>query len=215
MRATVVPRIPVTYRGRRFQHGALRVRVLGPGPLVASAFGVTASASTIVVPQLAVSTRGAAIVGSPVARRRDAAPRRGRRGALRLARVDTRTAHVAHVLVRTRPAAGWAAVSESPLRPGRAAAPRGREPRPKRPHPRSTARSTALRSAAGRRLRRGRHRRAARVPEACGSSAHRRRRRRRLATAARGARPGRSVRRRPRRGRQGAAGPVRRARRHR
>ena len=65
LRATVVPRIPVTYHGRRFQHGALRVRVLGPGPFVAQAFGVAASASTVVVPQLAVSTRGAAIPRPP------------------------------------------------------------------------------------------------------------------------------------------------------
>ena len=111
MRATVVPRIPVTYHGRRFQHGALRVRVLGPGPLVASAFGVTASASTIVVPQLAVSTRGAAIVGSPVGVVATLHPAVA--GAVLAPRsVDTRTAHVAHVLVRTRPAAGWAAVSD-------------------------------------------------------------------------------------------------------
>ena len=112
LRATVVPRIPVTYRGRRFQHGLLRVRVLGPGPYVARAFGVTASASTIVVPRLAVSTRGPAIVGStvqvvatlqPAAAGTVVAPQT----------VDTRTAHVAHVQVRTRPAAGWAAVSES------------------------------------------------------------------------------------------------------
>jgi hypothetical protein len=112
LRATVVPRIPVTYRGRRFQHGALRVRVLGPGPFVVSAFGVTASASTVVVPRLAVSTRGAAIVGSRV--RVVATLHPAAAGAVIAPRaVDTRTAHVAHVQARTRPAAGWAAVSES------------------------------------------------------------------------------------------------------
>jgi hypothetical protein len=114
LRATVVPRIPVTYRGRRFQHGALRVRVLGPGPFVASAFGVKASAATVVVPQLAVSTRGAAIVGSPV--RVLATLHPAVAGAVVAPRaVDTRTAHVAHVQVHTRPAAGWAAVSENLL----------------------------------------------------------------------------------------------------
>ncbi|MGN6799431.1 MAG: peptidoglycan-binding protein, partial [Gaiellaceae bacterium] len=112
LRATVVPRIPVTYRGRRFQHGALRVRVLGPGPFVAHAFGVTASASTVVVPQLAVSTRGVAIVGSPL--RVVATWHPSAAGTVLAPRaVDTRTAHVARVTVRTRPAAGWAAVSES------------------------------------------------------------------------------------------------------
>ncbi|HST13472.1 MAG TPA: L,D-transpeptidase family protein [Gaiellaceae bacterium] len=112
LRATVVPRIPVTYRGRRFQHGVLRVRVLGPGPFVASAFGVTARASTVVVPRLVVSMRGAAIVGSPV--RVVATLHPAVAGTVVAPHaVDTRSAHVAHVLARTRPAAGWAAVSES------------------------------------------------------------------------------------------------------
>jgi L,D-transpeptidase-like protein/putative peptidoglycan binding protein/PKD domain-containing protein len=112
LRAHVVPRIPVTYRGRRFQHGLLRVRVLGPGPYAVSAFGVSASTSTVVVPRLAVSTRGAAIVGSPV--RVLATLHPASAGTVIAPRaVDTRTAHVAHVQVRTRPAAGWAAVSES------------------------------------------------------------------------------------------------------
>jgi hypothetical protein len=112
LRAHVVPRIPVTYRGRRFQHGALRVRVLGPGPYAASAFGVTASTSTVVVPRLTVSTRGAAIVGSRV--RVVATLHPARAGAIvGTHAVDTRTAHIARVVVRTRPAKGWAAVSES------------------------------------------------------------------------------------------------------
>ena len=112
LRAQVVPRIPVTYRGRRFQHGALRVRILRPGPFVARAFGVPASASTVVVPQLAVSTRGAAIVGSPV--RVVATLHPAVAGTVVAPHaVDTRTAHIAHVEVQTRPAAGWAAVSES------------------------------------------------------------------------------------------------------
>jgi hypothetical protein len=112
LRARVVPRIPVVYRGRRFQHGALRVRVLGPGPFVASAFGVAASASTTVVPQLRVSTRGAAIVGSPVHVVATLHPATA--GVVVAPRsVDTRTPHVARVLVHTRPAAGWAAVSQT------------------------------------------------------------------------------------------------------
>jgi hypothetical protein len=112
LRATVVPRIPVTYRGRRFQHGLLRVRVLGPGPYVARAYGVTASASTVVVPQLTVSTRGPAIVGAAV---RVVATLHPAAAGTVLAphSVDTRTAHVARVHVRTRAAPGWAAVSQA------------------------------------------------------------------------------------------------------
>ena len=112
LRVRVVPRIPVTYRGRRFQHGALRVHVLGPGPYTVSAFGVAASTSTVVVPRLDVSTHGAAIVGSPVSVVATLHPAIA--GAVVSPHaVDTRTAHVAHVQVRTRPARGWAAVSTS------------------------------------------------------------------------------------------------------
>jgi PKD repeat protein len=110
LRAQVVPRIPVTWRGRQFQHGALRVRVLGPAPWRVEAAGVHASASTTVVPRLVVQTRGAAVVGGRVqvvATLRPAAA--GTVVGDRL--VDTRTAHVAHVRVGTRPAAGWAPVS--------------------------------------------------------------------------------------------------------
>jgi hypothetical protein len=112
LRARVVPRIPVTYRGRRFQHGLLRVRVLGPGPYRIQAFGITATTSTVVVPHLAVSTRGAAIVGGAV--RVVATLHPANAGTvLGPRRLDTRTAHVARAQVRTRPAAGWAAVSQS------------------------------------------------------------------------------------------------------
>jgi hypothetical protein len=110
LRATVVPRIPVTYRGRRFQHGLLRVRILGPEPFVASAFGVEASASTVVVPRLTVSTRGAAVVGSPVKLVATLHPAVAGTVVAPHA-IDTRSAHVARVQVRTRPAAGWASVS--------------------------------------------------------------------------------------------------------
>ncbi|HET7128202.1 MAG TPA: L,D-transpeptidase family protein [Gaiellaceae bacterium] len=112
LRASVVPRIPMTYRGRRFQHGRLRVRVLGPGPYVVEAFGVRASASTVVVPHLTVSTRGPAIVGGSVKVVATLHPANA--GSVVGPRLlDTRTAHVAHARVRTRPAAGWAAVSET------------------------------------------------------------------------------------------------------
>ena len=112
LRASVVPRIPVTYRGRRFQHGLLRVRILGPGPYVVHAFGVDAQASTVVVPHLAVSTRGAAIVGGSVKVVATLHPANA--GTVVAPRVlDTRTAHLARANVRTRPAGGWAAVSQT------------------------------------------------------------------------------------------------------
>jgi hypothetical protein len=112
LHATVVPRIPVTWRGRQFQHGTLRVRVLGPGPWIVHAGNVTAATSTTVVPTLVVSTRGAPVVGGsvrvvatlhPAAAGKVVAPRR----------VDTRAPHVAHVRVTVRPAKGWATVSST------------------------------------------------------------------------------------------------------
>jgi hypothetical protein len=112
LRASVVPRIPVTYHGRRFEHGLLRVRVLGPGPWVVSALGVRAAALTTVVPTLVVSTRGAPVVGSPV---HIVATLHPASAGVVVAphAVDTRTAHVAHVRVTTRPARGWSAVSQT------------------------------------------------------------------------------------------------------
>src|SRR3954451_13833232 len=47
LRARFVPRIPVTYRGRRFQHGLLRVRVLGPGPYTVHAGNVAAAVTLV------------------------------------------------------------------------------------------------------------------------------------------------------------------------
>lgn len=114
LHATVVPRLPVTWRGRRFQHGTLRVRVLGPGPWVVHAGNVTASASTTVVPKLAVSTRGAPVVGGDV--RVVATLHPASAGTVvGPHRVDTRTPHVARLHVTTRPAKGWAAVSETEI----------------------------------------------------------------------------------------------------
>jgi hypothetical protein len=137
LRAQVAPRIPVTWHGRRFQHGALRVRVLGPVSWTVEAAGVRASASTLVVPRLAVSTRGAAVVGGKVQVVTSLQPARA--GVVVGPRVvDTHTAHVVQVRVRTRPAAGWASVSaslavpvvQSSLRPGsRGAAVRALEDR--------------------------------------------------------------------------------------
>ena len=160
LRATVVPRIPVTYGGRRFQHGLLRVRVLGPGPFVARAYGVTATASTLVVPRLAVSTRGPALVGASV--RVVATLHPASAGTVLAPRsVDTRTAHVARVQVRTRAAPGWAAISQTTCGRRRAAAPRAWEPRRERAGTRGPPRRASLRGARGRRVRRRRHRRAA------------------------------------------------------
>ena len=112
LRASVVPRIPVTYRGRRFQQGVLRVRVLGPGPYVVRAAGVQAAASTTVVPRLVVSTRGAPVVGGSV--RVVATLHPAHAGTIVAPRaVDTRTAHVARVRITSRPAPGWAPVGRT------------------------------------------------------------------------------------------------------
>jgi hypothetical protein len=110
LQAHVVPRIPVTWRGRRFVNGKLRVRVLGPGPWVVHADSVTATARTVVVPTLVVSTRGAPVVGSAlhvVATLHPASA--GTVVAPKL--VDTRTPHAAHVQAATRPRPGWARVT--------------------------------------------------------------------------------------------------------
>src|SRR3954453_9610306 len=67
LRASVVPRLPVMLRGRRFGlHGKLRVRVLAARPWVATAGGVSASARTRVMPVLTVSLRGEPIVAGSV-----------------------------------------------------------------------------------------------------------------------------------------------------
>jgi lipoprotein-anchoring transpeptidase ErfK/SrfK len=107
--ATVVPRIPVTYRGRQFLHGKLRVRVLRATPWVVHAGNVTAQAHTLVRPTLVVRTP-TAIVGAPA--RIVAALHPASAGRLVVPRLDTGTAHVAHLTVTTRPAPGWAKVSE-------------------------------------------------------------------------------------------------------
>ena len=112
LRASVVPRIPVTLNGRRFQHGLLRVRVLTPHPWTAHAGNVSAQASTLVVPKLVVSTRGAPLVGARV--RVVATLHPASAGTIAAPRlVDTRSAHVAHVTATSRPAAGYAPVTKS------------------------------------------------------------------------------------------------------
>jgi N-acetylmuramoyl-L-alanine amidase len=110
--ASVVPRLPVLYRGRRFNHGVLRARVLRATPWVVSANGVTAAAQTIVKPLLVVSVRGTPVVGGRARVVATLHPRRA--GVVHGARrVDTRSAHTARVVVTTAPARGWARVSRT------------------------------------------------------------------------------------------------------
>jgi len=110
LRARVVPRVPVTWHGRRFQHGALRVRVLGPGPWTVEAAGVTATAATRVVPRLVVSTRGLPVVGGKVQVVATLHPASA--GTVVAPRfLDTRAGRTMRVVVRSRPAPGWASVS--------------------------------------------------------------------------------------------------------
>ena len=113
LRASVTPRVPVTWRGRRFVRGKLRVRILGTAPYVAHALSVrSAPLRVLVTPKLVVRTVGSPVVGGavrvvaslhPATAGRIVGPRR----------IDTRIAHVAHVVVRSRPASGWRAVSAS------------------------------------------------------------------------------------------------------
>jgi lipoprotein-anchoring transpeptidase ErfK/SrfK len=111
LEASVVPRIPVTYRGRPFVHGKLRVRVLRAAPWIVRAGPVSASAATTVVPKLVIALRGTPVVGGsvrvvatlhPAAAGTVVAP----------SRLDTGSEHVAHVIATTRPATGWAKVTE-------------------------------------------------------------------------------------------------------
>jgi lipoprotein-anchoring transpeptidase ErfK/SrfK len=112
LRAAVVPRIPVSYRGHRFQHGLLRVRVLSPRPWAVHAGGVTATASTVVVPTLVSSARGPALVGSRV--RVVATLHPANAGIVVGPRlVDTRSAHLAQIHLTTQPRAGWARVEQT------------------------------------------------------------------------------------------------------
>ena len=111
LRATVVPRIPVTYRGRRFEHGVLRVRVLSPAPWRVQAGNVTATAATLVVPTLTLAVRGTPLVGAHVAVVAKLHPAGA--GTVSVPRVDTGSAHVAHVHVTSRPARGYAPVTAS------------------------------------------------------------------------------------------------------
>jgi hypothetical protein len=112
LRASVRPKLPITYHGRRFVNGKLRVRVLTAHPWVVSVAGVKASAQTLVQPLLTVSLRGAAVVGSSI--RVIATLHPATAGAVVAPRlVDTRTAHTAHVTIQSRAARGWVSVSRT------------------------------------------------------------------------------------------------------
>ena len=113
LHATVVPRLPVTLRGRKFVAGVLRVRVLGTTPWVAEANGVKSNAvRTRVTPKLVVRVAGTPVVGGklrviatlhPASAGRVVAP----------VSISTATPRIAHVTVTTTPAAGWRRVSQT------------------------------------------------------------------------------------------------------
>lgn len=114
LKATVVPKLPITLNGRTFgSRGNLRYRVLRPARLVAQAGGVSSAPVRIqVVPTITIRTVGAPLVGNPV--RVIAALHPASAGTVTGPKlVDTRSAHVAHVLVRSRPSSGWAPTSAS------------------------------------------------------------------------------------------------------
>lgn len=111
LHATVVPRLPVILGGRTFGvRGNLRIRVLNPAKLVATAGGVaTAPVQIQVIPTLSLRAEGAPLVGGRVRVVATLHPARaGKVVSPKL--VDTRTAHVAHVLARSVPSRGWAPV---------------------------------------------------------------------------------------------------------
>ena len=111
LHAAVIPRLPVTLGGRRFgAHGNLRVRVLRPVRLTATAGGVAAAPVQVrVIPTLTVRSEGTPFVGGRVRVIATLHPASaGRVVSPKL--VDTRTAHVAHLLARSVPARGWAPV---------------------------------------------------------------------------------------------------------
>jgi L,D-transpeptidase catalytic domain/Putative peptidoglycan binding domain/PKD domain len=110
LHATVVPRVPVTFRGRTFVHGKLRVRVLRAAPWTVHAGPVTAATATLVVPTLTLATRGVPLVGEPVrvvatlhpaSAGRVVAPRS----------VDTGSARVVRVHATSKPTRGWTRAS--------------------------------------------------------------------------------------------------------
>ena len=111
LHASVIPRVPVTLRGRHFVNGKLRIRILGTAPWTAQALGVRATPVRIaVIPKLTLRTIGSPVVGGRVRVLGTLHPASaGTVVGPRL--VDTRTARVAHVQLRSRPAKGWRSVS--------------------------------------------------------------------------------------------------------
>ena len=113
LHASVVPRLPVTLRGRRFVGGALRVRVLGATPWVAEANGVRSNAVSMrVTPKLVVRVSGTPVVGAKLRVVATLHPASAGR-VLAPAAIDTSRPRIAHVAVTTRPARGWARVSQT------------------------------------------------------------------------------------------------------
>src|SRR5580765_2513279 len=111
LHASVIPRVPVTLRGRRFVNGKLRIRILGTAPWTAQALGVRATPVRIaVIPKLTLRTIGSPIVGGRVRVVGTLHPASaGTVVGPRL--LDTRTARIAHVQLRSRPAKGWRSVA--------------------------------------------------------------------------------------------------------
>ena len=81
LHASVIPRVPVTLRGRHFVNGKLRIRILGTAPWTAQALGVRAAPVRIaVIPKLTLRTIGQPGRRRPRTCRRHAAPRERRHG---------------------------------------------------------------------------------------------------------------------------------------
>jgi Putative peptidoglycan binding domain len=112
LRAAVTPRLPVTLNGRRFVAGKLSVRVLGAAPWSAHVGNVTETIRIRVIPKLVVRLAGSPLVGGKL--RVIATLHPAGAGTVVTPRsIDTSVARRARLEVRTRPAAGWAAVRET------------------------------------------------------------------------------------------------------
>jgi peptidoglycan hydrolase-like protein with peptidoglycan-binding domain len=113
LHATVVPRLPVTLRGRKFIGGELRVRVLGTTPWIAEASGVRSNGvRTRVRPKLVVRVAGTPVVGGKLRVVATLHPANAGR-VVAPASISTATPRVARVTVTTKPAPGWARVAQT------------------------------------------------------------------------------------------------------
>ncbi len=115
LRATVVPKLPVTVAGQRFRNGKLTIQVADPH-VTAVADGVAARATIRVRPILDVRLEGDRTLGAPL--KVVAVLRPAHAGTVQVQvdgvptdLVDTASVHAARIVVSSDPAVNWAATS--------------------------------------------------------------------------------------------------------